>query len=334
MKTIETPAASADIKNEADKIIEEPSYSIDENLAGKLASASGPELLDLLAGADRIRRHFRGSDIFTCTIINAKSGKCSQDCAFCAQSAHHETGAETYPLMAENEMVDRALESEDAGATNYSIVTSGFRLTEPEIDTICRAALQISSRTGLTVCCSVGVLDFRQADKLKQSGVTNYHHNLETSRSHFSRICTTHDYETDIESIKTSADAGLSICSGGIMGLGESAAQRMELAFTLRELNVTKIPINFLNPIAGTKMQNMPIIQAAEALQAIALFRYINPDRDITICGGRQAALGDFQSWIFAAGANGLMTGNYLTTTGRDIAADMDMIARWKQGFA
>ena len=307
-----------------------PAYRVDEDEARALAKAADTHFMDLICGADRIRRHYKGDGIFTCTIINAKSGRCSQDCAFCAQSAHHETGVETYPLLDPQTLVTRALEMEDAHMNHYSMVTSGFRLSEAEIDTLCKAAHQIGSRTNLTLCCSPGVLTADQAARLRQSGIRNYHHNLETARSHFSRICSTHEYEEDIKAIGTAADAGLAICSGGILGLGETRAQRIELAATLCEIGVEKIPVNFINPIAGTKMADRPLLPAAEALKSVALFRFICPACDITICGGRLVTLGDFQSWIFASGANGVMTGNYLTTTGRDIAADLEMIARWQ----
>lgn len=331
---MKTPADTFNFYEIADlteKILSEPPAGISEDQALKLAGPDGAAFMDLIWAADRVRRHFKGNEIFTCSIINAKSGKCSQDCAFCAQSGHHDTGVETYPLLSEKELVTRALEMEDAQMTHFSMVTSGLFLSDQEIETICRTAETIGSRTRLTLCASVGMLTFEQAQKLKQSGIRNYHHNLETARSHFSNVCTTHEYDTDIESIRASAEAGLAVCAGGIMGLGETWAQRIELAVTLRDIGVEKIPLNFINPIAGTKMAGQPLLSPAEALKTIALFRLINPEKDITICGGRHVTLGDLQSWVFAAGANGVMTGNYLTTTGRDTAQDARMIHQWQQ---
>ncbi len=313
-----------------EKIRADNGYSISETDARELATLPDRETIGLLTGANRIRSRFFGNDVFTCTIVNAKSGRCSEDCAFCAQSGHYRTGAEIYPLMTRTELIDRALEMDDAGVTHYSMVTSGFRLTDAEIDTICEVTAEIRQRTGLTVCGSIGVINREQAEKLVQSGVKNYHHNLETAESYFPEICTTHTYAEDIASIKTAAEAGLSICSGGIMGLGESWDQRIELAMTLKALDVEKIPLNFINPVDGTKMAGRPLLPSMTALKCIALFRFIHPKRHITICGGRDVTLQDFQSWIFFAGATGVMTGNYLTTTGRDIAKDKQMIAAWQ----
>ncbi|MBA2880971.1 biotin synthase [Desulfosalsimonas propionicica] len=331
---MKTPADTSNACSTADlteKILSDPPAGISEDQALQLAGADGAAFMDLIWAADRVRRHFKGNEIFTCSIINAKSGKCSQDCAFCAQSGHHDTGVDTYPLMSEKEMITRALEMEDAQMTHFSMVTSGLFLSDQEIDTICRAAETIGSRTHLTLCGSLGMLTQKQAQLLRQSGIRNYHHNLETARSHFRQVCTTHEYDADIESIRAAANTGLAVCAGGIMGLGETRAQRIELAVTLREIGVEKIPLNFINPIAGTRMADQPLLSVAEALKTIALFRLINPEKDITICGGRHVTLGDFQSWIFAAGANGIMTGNYLTTTGRDIAQDVKMIHQWQQ---
>ncbi|MCF8068217.1 MAG: biotin synthase BioB [Desulfobacterales bacterium] len=281
---------------------------------------------DLITCAQKIRQKFKGNKIFTCSIINAKSGLCSQDCAFCAQSSHHDTGLQTYPLMEKAEMVTRAEAMHKAGATNFSIVTSGYKLSEKDLDTICSTTSEIKEKYGMTICASVGMVDMKMAKRLTDSGVTNYHHNLETSRSHFDKICTTHEYDEDIDALHAAADGGMNVCSGGIMGLGETWVQRVELAFILKELDVPSIPLNFLNPIPGTRFENMPKLSPMDALKCIALFRMINPDKDITICGGREVTLKEYQSWVFPAGANGLMVGNYLTTKGRRIEIDMEMI--------
>jgi biotin synthase len=294
--------------------------------AFSLTTLTGAKLFDLLACADKIRRRFKKDNVFTCVIINAKSGRCSQDCAFCAQSAHHKTGVSVYPLLEENTLFQNALFAQKAGATNYSMVTSGHRLSDKDMERVCKVAEKIVKETDLTVCASLGALTGDMANQLKQSGITNYHHNLETARSYFHNICTTHDYDEDILTLKEASSSGLRVCSGGIMGLGESWEQRIELAFTLKELEVDSIPINFLNPIPGTKLENRPLMKPLDALKSIALFRMINPEKDITICGGREITLKDMQSWVFVAGANGLMTGNYLTTQGRNIEMDMEMI--------
>lgn len=310
-----------------ENVIKIDGYRIDQETALQLAAIPDTALSDLLFGASQIRRQYTGDSVFTCTIINAKSGRCSENCAFCAQSSHHDTNVATYPLLSRDEMVRRGLEMADAGATHFSMVTSGFKLSESEIDTICETAAGLKQRTGLILCCSIGVIDREAANKLVQAGVTNYHHNLETARSFFGTICTTHTYDADIASIRNAVEAGLIACVGGIFGLGESWAQRVELAMTLREIGVRRVPLNFIHPIPGTPMADRPFLSPMEALKCIALFRYILPDADITICGGREATLGDYQSWIFLAGANGVMIGNYLTTRGRDIRADLEMIA-------
>ncbi len=281
---------------------------------------------DLFFGATKIREHFKGNKVFTCSIINAKSGMCSEDCAFCAQSKYHNTNISVYPLLSKHELVEKGMYMASMGANKFSFVTSGKKLSKKEIDTICEAAFLLREKTDLKLCASLGILDKDSAVSIKQAGISRYHHNLETARSFFKDICTTHDYDEDVMTIKVAKKVGLEVCSGGIMGLGEEFSHRLELAEFLSHLDVDSIPINFLNPIKGTKLQNMPILPPLEALMCIAIFRFLNPEKDITICGGREVCLGDFQSWIFLAGANGIMIGNYLTTLGRDINDDLKMI--------
>jgi len=292
----------------------------------ELAAAGPEETPDLIACAGRIRRYFKQDTAFKCAIINAKSGMCPEDCAFCAQSAHHHTQVPVYDLLNAEKLETEGLKMAAAGATNYSVVTSGTSLTEKDVETVCRVARSLKAKTDLTLCASVGLLDPTAARKLKAAGISRYHHNLETARSHFEAICSTHDYDEDIQTVKVAKEAGMVVCSGGIFGMGESWEQRVELAFTLKDLDVDSVPINFLNPIQGTRLQDRPLLPPMEALKVIALYRYIFPRKDITICGGREATLKDFQSWLFAAGANGLMVGNYLTTLGRNMEMDLEMI--------
>jgi len=299
--------------------------------ACELARLPEDETIDLLFFAQKIKKNYEKNEVILCSIINAKSGFCTEDCAFCAQSSHHRTGIKTYDLLSEGEIIEKALQSKQNGATRYSMVTSGLMLTEKEIDTVCRAAEAITSQTGLTVCGSLGVLTEARARRLKEAGISVYHHNLETSRSFFPQVCTTHDYDDDIETVRLAKASGMKACSGGILGLGETWEQRVEMAFTLKELDVDGIPMNFLNPIPGTKMEGRPLLAPMEALKCIALYRFINPDKNILICGGREVTLRDFQSWIMLAGANGFMIGNYLTTQGRTIKTDMEMIQDYRQ---
>jgi len=281
---------------------------------------------ELIHRANALRERFKQNNVFTCAIINAKSGYCSQDCAFCAQSVHHNTETKTYPLFRTEKIVEQALAMTDSGATHFSIVTSGFMLNSQEMDTICQAIEQISRQTPLTLCTSLGLLTASMANQLKQAGVTNYHHNLETAKSYFGQICSTHNYDDDIETLHIARSAGLRICCGGIMGLGENWDHRIELAFLLKELDVDTIPINFLNPIPGTRLENQPLLSSGTALKCIALFRLIHPEKDIVICGGREVTLQEDQHRLFSAGANGLMIGNYLTTPGQKITSDLEMI--------
>jgi biotin synthase len=309
----------------AEMILHERDYIPSFDDAQMLAHLPKDETIDLLFCAHKIMKHFK-DEIILCSIINAKSGLCGEDCAFCSQSALHSTNIDTYPLMREEEIVDRAHDMKKAGATRFSMVTSGLMLTDEEVNTVCSSAKNIAGEVNITVCGSLGMLNQSMANRLKQAGISVYHHNLETARSHFNNICTTHAYDEDIQTVKIAKASGLKVCSGGILGLGESWEQRLELAFTLRDLNVDGIPLNFLNPIPGTRMEKMPLLSPMEALKCIALFRMINPSKDILICGGREVTFRDYQSWIFLAGANGLMIGNYLTTQGRNTQMDIDML--------
>jgi len=317
---------NAAIVNMAEKVLANGDLSIDEALA--LIPGNTEAIMDLLTCADKIRRRFKQGRVFKCGIVNAKSGLCSEDCAFCAQSMHHHSGVEVYGMRSADQLIQTGLALAAAGATHYGVVTSGKTSNTAEVDTVCRVARVLRERTDLALCTSLGMLTEAAGRRLKAAGITRYHHNLETARSYFDRICTTHDYDLDIATLKAARSAGLKVCCGGILGMGETWAQRVELAFTLKALDVDVIPINFLNPIAGTRLADRALLPSMEALACIALVRFIHPHKDITICGGREVTLGDLQSWLFFAGANGLMVGNYLTTHGRDIKMDLEMIAR------
>lgn len=293
---------------------------------GRALAALDPEhTTDLLCAARAVMKS-RGHAPFTCSILNAKSGTCSQDCAFCAQSGHYRTGSPTHPLLPLETMIERGLAMHEAGAACYSLVTSGLTLSEAEIDRVCACAAYLRRRTNLTLGASLGLLTPDSACRLAEAGLTRYHHNLETARSHFPSICTTHEYDQDTATIRMAREHGLQVCSGGILGLGESWDQRIELAATLAELAVDTVPLNFLNPIPGTPLQDTPLLTPHDALKSVALFRLMLPDAGITIAGGRERVLGDYQSWLPLAGANGIMIGNYLTTRGRDLETDLRML--------
>jgi biotin synthase len=300
---------------------------ITEAEALNLCQVTGTGLYYLFCAASRVKERFVGNDVSLCSIINAKSGRCPENCSFCAQSAHHKTTAPVYPLVDEEKIVSCAKEAEKSGSSCYGIVTSGSSIGKgEELDRICRAVRRIRRETGIAPSCSLGNMDFETAAALKEAGVETYHHNLETSRSFFPQVCTTHDYEQDVETVRIARRAGMKVCCGGIFGLGESAPQRVELALTLRELEVESVPLNFLNPIEGTRLEGASNITPLECLQTIALFRLILPDRKIAVCGGREQNLRDLQSWMFLAGASGTMIGNYLTTTGRQPEQDWQML--------
>jgi len=316
------------ILNIAEKIATYDDWRISRDQALALIPENPEAAMDLISCANKIRQWFHQQQIFKCGIINAKSGRCPENCAFCAQSAHHRSSIAEYALRDVDALVQTGLRLAAGGANNYSMVTSGTALDDADIDTVCQATEILRAKSDLRICASLGMLTNRSARKLKAAGVTRYHHNLETARSYFPQICTTHDYEEDIQTLLMARQAGLELCSGGIFGMGESWEQRVEMAFLLKELDVDAIPINFLNPIEGTALAQRPLMPPLEALACIALYRFIHPRKEITVCGGREVTLRDFQSWVFFAGANGLMVGNYLTTRGRDIEMDLEMIAQ------
>jgi len=309
---------------------------VDRTLAGgsitpeeaiALSAAEGTQVYDLFRAASRLKEHFVGNEVHLCSIINAKSGRCAEDCAFCAQSAHHKTDAPIYPLVREEQMLESARVAEANGSACFGIITSGTTVKGAELEQILAALRRIRRETTILPSCSLGIIDEETAGKLKEAGMDTYHHNLETAESFFPSICSTHDYQDDVNTVRAVKKAGVKVCSGGIFGLGESAAQRVEMAFTLKDLDVDSVPMNFLNPIEGTRLEGAANITAMECLKTVAIYRMILPDKRITVCGGREKNLRDLQSWIFFAGANGTMIGNYLTTLGRNVHTDLAMFS-------
>src|SRR6185369_7708781 len=295
------------IQNAADRVLSGDVLAAGDCL--RLTAAEGPDLYLLFAEASRIREHFKGNSASLCSIINAKSGRCPENCAFCAQSSAHTTNAQVYPLVDEEEIVSCARSAEQNGARCYGIITSGTGIQPgAELEKICRALRRIKAETGIDPSCSLGILDYKTALLLKEAGMVTYHHNLETSRSFFPSICTTHDYEEDVETIRAVKQAGLKVCCGGIFGLGEGFSHRVELAETLRELDVDTVPINFLNPVEGTRLAEADFLTPMECLKTIAMYRFMLPAKNLTVCGGREKNLRELQSWIFLAGASGMMT--------------------------
>ncbi len=282
---------------------------------------------DLLGVAWRVRKHFKGEGVRLCSIVNAKSGLCSEDCSFCAQSSSSGANIEKYPLIDPEEIIRHAKAAKKAGAREFSIVTSGVGLTNrDELEKVGWAVDEISKGLGLQTCVSVGIVKRETIDYLRSKGLHSFHHNLETSRSFFPSVCTTHDYEEDLATVREAKKAGLWVCCGGIFGLGEKEEDRVELAFTLKDLDVDSIPLNFLNPIDGTPLQGRNDLTPLECLKIIAMMRLVNPTKEIIVCGGREVNFRDLQSLIFFAGATGTMLGNYLTTSGRPVKDDLQMV--------
>lgn len=281
----------------------------------------------LMAGADRIRKTYRGDEIEVCAISNVRSGNCSENCSFCAQSGHHKTSAPVYGYISSKDLLAQAARAREWGASDFGVVSKGWGIrSDKERQQLGEYFAAMDEHSDIGRCASLGVLTQNTATELKDMGLENYHHNLETAESFFDQVCTSHSYQENIDTIRHARDAGLRVCAGGILGMGESLDQRIELAQTLRELGVESVPLNFLNPQPGTPMGDLTPMGAYEILQSIAVFRYLLPRAEIRIAGGRQF-LGDMQSMIFMAGASGVMIGDYLTTKGRRVEDDLDMIA-------
>jgi len=284
----------------------------------------------LMAGADRIRKTYRGNEIEVCAISNVRSGNCSENCSFCSQSGHYQTNAPVYNYISNEELSRQAQQAREWGASDFGVVSKGWGVRSDKERKQLKEYFQTLEQTSdIGRCASLGVLDADTAAELKAMGMENYHHNLECAESFFDQVCTTHTYQENIETIQAAVNAGLRVCSGGILGMGENLDQRIELADTLRQLGVESVPLNFLNPQQGTPFGERSPMTPMEILKSIAVFRYMLPRAEIRIAGGRQF-LGDMQSMIFMAGASGVMIGDYLTTKGRSVEDDLKMLADLK----
>lgn len=277
----------------------------------------------LTKAADEIREHFCGNDFDVCTIINAKSGKCSENCKFCAQSAHYNTNIKEYPLLDEDIIVEDALDKYRRGIPRYSMVASGKALTDKDIDKVCSITKKIyKSAPDIHICISGGLISEEGFEKLKKAGITRVHNNLETSRNFFKEICTTHTYDDKLETIRAAQEAGMEICSGGLIGLGETFEDRIDMAFELKELNVHSVPINLLNPIKNTPLENNEPLSMEEVNRTCATYRFILPNSLIRLAGGR-ALMKEFGKSAFRSGANAAISGVLLTTKGASIEEDI-----------
>ena len=303
-----------------DKIIN--GIDITYNEALSLINAPFDELLNC---ADEIREHFCKNIFDVCSIINAKSGRCSEDCKFCAQSAHYKTDISEYPLLDKDKIVKEALYMAEKGVLRFSIVTSGKALTDKDVDIIAEVIKEIKSKSNISICASLGLLSASNFEKLKNAGLERVHNNLEASKNYFPKVCSTHTFEDKVNALKKAVSSGLSVCSGGIIGLGETMHDRIDLAFSLKELGIKSVPLNILSNIKGTPYENNKKLSEDEILRTAAIFRFILPDAFIRLAGGR-AQLSDGGKKAFLSGINAVITGDMLTTSGISVDTDMQMI--------
>lgn len=271
------------------------------------------DLKELCKGADKIREHFVGKKISMCSIINARSGRCPEDCKYCAQSAFNHTNCDIYDFLSEDEIADACKMNEKEGVHRFSIVTAGRTLSGEEFEKAVHVFERINKECKIKTCASMGFLTKEQLHRLHEAGVTRYHHNIETSKRNFPNICTTHTYDMKIETLKNVKEEGMRACSGGIIGMGETWEDRIDMAVSLAELEIDSIPINTLMPIKGTPLENIEPISEDDIMRTVAFFRYINPSADIRLAAGRAMLKNDGEE-AFKSGASATITGNMLTT--------------------
>lgn len=284
-------------------------------------------LEEVQEGAGMLQKHFRGNHVDFCTIINARSGRCSENCKYCAQASCHHTGCEEYGFLDTRTIVETARADQEAGANRFAVVTSGRALSGQDFEKALTVYRTMKKELTLGLCASHGILTEEALRRLKDAGVSRYHHNIETSRRFFPKICTSHTFEDRIRTIRAAQRAGLSVCSGGIIGMGESWEDRMDMAFTLQELGIESIPINALMAIPGTALEGRPHLTEEEILRTVAIFRYIVPTAHIRLAAGRKL-MKDHGAAAFVSGASASITGNMLTTSGTTIKEDMEMIQK------
>ena len=282
---------------------------------------------DLCALAHALRLRYQGKRVDMCSIMNARSGKCGEDCKWCSQSRFHHTDIEVYPLVDAESALREAVHNASKGVSRFSLVTSGRTLSPADTERICAIYRRIGSECPIKLCASLGLLNREQLFQLKESGVTRYHCNLETAPSYFPQVCTTHTIEEKLQTIEWAREAGLEICSGGIIGMGESEEQRVEFALAIRRTGAVSIPVNILNPIPGTRLAGMPPLKDEEVIRAVAMIRILNPEASVRLAGGR-SRIKAVEPELFRCGISGSIVGDLLTTTGSDIDTDKAMFLR------
>ena len=280
---------------------------------------------ELGEAAYRLQKHFCGNHIDLCTIVNGRSGRCGEDCKYCAQAGRHKTGVDIYKFLPQEEIIAHAKANQDAGANRFSIVTSGGALCGEEFEKALDTYKEMRRTLSIDLCASHGLLTRSQFRRLREAGVTSYHHNIETSERYFPAICTTHSYADRIRTIKAAQAEGLCVCSGGIIGMGETWEDRFDMAFALQELGIESIPLNSLMAIPGTPLEHLAPLSGEDILRTIAIFRFINPTANIRLGAGLKL-LPENGATAFRAGASASITGNMLTTSGTTIAEDMELL--------
>jgi biotin synthase len=291
-----------------------------------LVDVEEKHLLDLFRAASRIREHFVGTRVRCCSIVAAKVGRCSEDCAFCSQSAHYKTPVSGLTVLQRDNVYEAAMSAAANGADSFGIVNSGYGPTDDEVEHWGETIGRIRQSGSIRACASLGILNEQQAGRLKDLGMMRYNHNLQTSRRHFPNIIKTHSYDERLQTLHHLKANGISVCSGALFGMGETWTDRLDLAFDLREVEPDVVPLNFLIPIDGTPLKGNDPIPPMECLRIIAIYRFLLPRQEIKIAGGREVNLRDLQSWIFLAGADSFLIGNYLTTYGRQPQNDRQMV--------
>jgi len=308
----------------ADKVLKGVNISREEALA--IVKSADGELVDLLHAAFRIREATHGRDVYVHVLRNARSGACPEDCSFCSQSSEYNTGIPEYPMQSVEELVAGATEAHGTGAARYCMVTATRGPSKRDLDVVCEAVKQIKEMyPKLELCTSLGLLTEAKAQRLAEAGVDRYNHNLETSERCFSDMVSTHGYNDRVGTIEAVHKAGMEACCGGIMGMGEELVDQVDLALALRDLEVESIPVNFLDPRPGTPMGENERLTPHQCLKTLAMFRFVNPTRDIRVAGGREANLGEMQSLALYP-ANSIFTDGYLTTGGQRATEDRKLI--------
>jgi len=307
----------------ATKVLE--GYDITREEARGILASTEEELPTLLDAGERLRQKAHGRDVTLHVLQNAKSGSCPEDCTFCSQSTHFTTGVDRYKIQSVDELVAAAREAHSMGATRYCMVTSTRAPSGNELETVCDATQRIKAEMPIQICASLGFLDAESATRLAAAGVDRFNHNLETSENHFSKVVTTHEWQDRVDTVQAAKAAGMEACCGGIVGMGEVLDDRVDLAFSLRDLEVESIPVNFLDPREGTPLGDSERLTASDCLRTLAMMRFVNPGRDIRVAGGREKALGDQQGLALKV-ANSLFTQGYLTTGGQGYQRDIDLI--------